>query len=305
MRKIIKAPSGFDTKESEKEFVRLCENDFERRLSQTLREICDLDDIKVITLSGPTCSGKTTAAKKIISSFSEIGKRVHVISIDDFYYDKEILHRMANEKNGGEIDYDSVDTIDIDAFAAFADNIFRQKELLCPTFDFTLGRRVSYRKIACGEDDIFLFEGIQAVYPEIRSILDAHGYISVYISPRSALEVGGELVEPNELRLLRRIVRDRHFRGTEAEFTFKIWKSVRENEEKNIFPYEDSCSFYIDSTLGYELGVLKPYLEQYLASVSSDSPYADRAEEILERISGISPISSELLSENSLYKEFV
>lgn len=305
MRKIIKAPIVFGTKEEERGFVSHFEADFEERLSRTVAEICSMEDVRVITLSGPTCSGKTTAAKKIISEFEKRGRRVHVISIDDFYYDKEILHEKSEKKRDGEIDYDSVDTIDIEAFSDFAERIFEYGELRCPTFNFKSGRREEYRTLVSGENDIFLFEGIQAIYPEIRDILEPHGYISVYISPRSALEVGEEIFEPHELRLLRRIVRDCHFRCTDAEFTLRIWKSVRENEEKNIFPYKDSCSFYIDSSFGYELGILAPYLREYLSQVRVDSKYREAADEILRRIVGIEPISKEYLYPDSLYREFV
>ncbi|MBQ7384407.1 MAG: hypothetical protein IJV72_06415 [Clostridia bacterium] len=305
MRRIIKAPIGFDTPEEEKSFIRECEADFERRLSETAAEICGVEDAKVITLSGPTCSGKTTAANKIISEFGKRGKRVHVISIDDFYYDKEILHKKSEQNRNGEIDYDSAETIDLESFSDFVNRIFESRELLCPVFDFKSGIRTSYRSIKCEENDIFIFEGIQAIYPEVRAILDIHGYISVYISPRSSIEAGGELFEPNEIRLLRRTVRDCHFRDTSAEFTLKIWKSVRDNEERNIFPYEDSCLFYIDSTFAYELGILKPYLEEYLASVGQNSPQREEADRILEKIKAIGVISEEYLSPNSLYKEFV
>ncbi len=305
MRKIIKVPIGFDTKEDEREFVCGWERDFEKRLSDMAAQICAVEDAKVITLSGPTCSGKTTAANKIISEFGKLGKRVHVISIDDFYYDKDILHEKSVKNKGGEIDYDSADTIDIEEFERFVNKIFESRELLCPVFDFKSGKRSSYRRLSREENDVFLFEGIQAIYPEIRAILDAHGYISVYISPRSAIEAGGSLFEPNELRLLRRIVRDRHFRETSAEFTLKIWKSVRNNEEINIFPYEDSCLFYIDSSFGYELGILTPYLREYLADVSAGSPYREQADKILERIAGVESISEDYLSEDSLYREFV
>ena len=199
MRRIIKAPTVFCDEEEKKVFVRECEADFERRLSETAAKICAAEDAKVITLSGPTCSGKTTAANKIISEFGSRGKRVHVISIDDFYYDKEILHKKSEQNGKGEIDYDSADTIDLESFSEFVDKIFESRELVCPVFDFKSGKRSSYRRISCSENDIFLFEGIQAIYPEVREILDTHGYLSVYISPRSAIEVGGELFEPNEI----------------------------------------------------------------------------------------------------------
>ena len=305
MIKIKTAPIRFDSDEEKRSFVLECERDFEKRLANTVREINDIEDIKIIALSGPTCSGKTTAAKRIIGQLGEHGKRVNVISIDDFYYDKEFLHKRSAEMGTDVIDYDSVETIDIESLGNFMDKISEGGELYCPIFDFNCGRRVSERKLICGEDDVFIFEGIQAIYPEITPLFDDHGYLSVHIAPHSGLDVGGAIFEPNELRLLRRLVRDSNFRSTSAEFTFKMWDSVRKNEEKNIFPYTDSCLFHIDSTFAYEIGILKPYLVKILSEVSADSRYRDMADAILDKVSPVEEIDKCNLSDRSLYFEFV
>ena len=305
VRKIIKAPLGFEGGDEMARFVNGCEKEFEKRLGDTVRSIGEIEELRVISLCGPTCSGKTTAANKIISEFREQGRRVNVISIDDFYYDKEILRKKSQERGEDGIDYDSVQTIDLPLLSEFVENIFSSSELYCPVFDFNSGARTSYRKIECGENDIFIFEGIQAIYPEVTELLGAHGYCSVYISPRSAIALGDRVLEPNELRFLRRIVRDRNFRSTSAEFTFRIWESVRENEENHIFPYADSCLFNIDSTFAYEIGILRPYLESALGEIPGDSIYRSEAENILDTVKYTQPIPTELLSENSLYREFV
>ena len=305
MRNIIKAPSVFDNGGEVARFVDRCEKEFEKRLGDTVRAIGETEDLRIISLCGPTCSGKTTAANKIISEFEKQGRRVNVISIDDFYYDKEILKKRSQDRGDTVIDYDSVQTIDLPLLSDFVENIFSADEISCPVFDFNSGRRTSYRKIECGEDDIFIFEGIQAIYPEVTELLGAHGYCSVYIAPRSAIALGESVIEPNELRFWRRIVRDRNFLSTNAEFTFKIWESVRENEENHIFPYADSCLFNIDSTFAYEIGILRPYLVSALGELSKDSVYRPAAEDILRAIKCACEIPTELLSENSLYREFV
>ena len=305
MIKIKKAPIRFESDEEKRAFVLECERDFEKRLTSIAREMIDVDSVRIIALSGPTCSGKTTAAKRIINQLDACGKRVNLISIDDFYYDKEILHRLSAKTGTGEIDYDSANTIDIDALEHFVRGIADGGELFCPVFDFKRGRRVSQKRIDCTDDDVFIFEGIQAIYPEITSLFDIYGYLSVHIAPYSALELGGAIFEPNELRLLRRLVRDSNFRGTSAEFTFKIWDSVRKNEEKNIFPYTDSCLFHIDSTFAYEIGILKPYLVRILSDVSADSLYRDMADAILDKVSAAEQIATSNLSGSSLYWEFV
>jgi uridine kinase len=117
--------------------------------------------------------------------------------------------------------------------------------------------------------------------------------------------VGEELFLPNEIRLLRRLVRDRLFRNTPPEFTLQIWQSVRENEEKSIFPYVSKCHFEIDSTMPYGLGILKPHLERILETVPKGSPFLQIADRIRERIQCVQSVPNDLIGVNSLYKEFV
>ena len=285
-------------------FIRECDERLFAKMDAISKKICADKDIKLIGLVGPTCSGKTTAAEMLEKSFSSMGKKLHTISIDDFYFDKEILHKRS--KNG-EIDYDSPETIDTLELHRFVNEIFTKDRSHAPIFDFTLGRRNGYREYECGEDDIFLFEGIQVLYPEISKIFlnSGHPSVEIYIAPQSSVEIGDKIFLPNEIRLMRRIVRDIKFRGADAEFTLKLWKSVRENEEKNIFPYVDKCKYSIDTTMPYEIGVLKPFLVSAFGSIPMDSRYRKEADLMLEKIESAVSISCELIPENSIYKEFV
>jgi len=117
--------------------------------------------------------------------------------------------------------------------------------------------------------------------------------------------VGGECFAPNEIRLMRRLVRDHRYRASDPAFTLYLWQSVRENEEKNIFPNANACHFYIDSTMPYEIGILKPYLEELLPTVPTASPFYGEAQNLLARLQAILPIPSSYMTENSLYKEFI
>ena len=291
---------------SVEEWISACEKDFSSRLDGIAEKLCR-EGWKLIRLSGPTCSGKTTAANLLIDRFAKMGKRLHLISIDDFYFDKKILHATAADPASGKVDYDSVKTIDLDALDHFIDDIFSKEESECPIFDFKAGKRIGYRTLESGKDDVFVFEGIQAVYPEVTALIEASGHdsIGVYIAPERTLEAGDERFAPNELRLLRRLVRDYNFRGTAPDFTFGLWQGVRANEEAHIFPYAKDCACRIDSTMPYELGVLKPYLERILPTVPTDSDNYPKAERILAKIKDIEPISDTLIGENSLYQEFI
>ncbi len=301
------SPSTYKSSLEAKQFVAECDRDFGQQLSNLTEQIGKLNNIKVMTLSGPTCSGKTTASKKILSDFKRISKRINIISIDDFYYDKDRLLEISKEKGLKSVDYDSVDTIDIATLKSVIDEIFDQKQpfVHCPVFDFVEGKRVGFRTLECTDNDIFLFEGIQALYPEIHDLLDDHGYCDIYICPQSQLSVDGVIFEPNELRLMRRLVRDSNFRGTSAEFTFNMWDSVRHNEDLNIFPYAPICEYKIDSVFPCEISLLKPYLEKILPTVSKDSVYSKKAVSILDKIKQVESLPKEYLSEDSIYREFI
>lgn len=284
-----------------------CEADFEHRLNELATNALQNKNVRLFRLSGPTCSGKTTLATLLKKRFLASGKHLHLISIDDFFYDKEFLHQRVENNRVEELDYDSAETIDWEELSRFIREIFSEQESHCPIFSFHEGKRTGYRTVASSEEDVFLFEGIQAFYPEFTEILqkEKHESVGLYIAPMRSLEVKTEKIEPNELRLLRRLVRDYNFRNSSPEQTLALWASVRRNEEKNIFPYASCAQYRIDSTMPYELGVLKPYLEKILPTVSKDGPYWNTAEKILRQMQDISPIPSTMISEGSLYQEFI
>ncbi|MBQ8311103.1 MAG: hypothetical protein IJX80_08855 [Clostridia bacterium] len=297
---------GLFDEEELKIMVEDCDRQLEARIDRAIDSIEDVANLRLFGLTGPTCSGKTTAARKITEHLEKKGLCVHVVSIDDFYFDKEYLHKRVAETPHVEIDYDSEETIDIDLLAEATESLLSCRRTQLPKFDFGPGTRSKGECIFPQTNDVFLFEGIQILYPKVNEILNTgHTYRSISICPLSSIEVGGEEFLPNEIRLCRRIVRDYYRRATAPAFTFYLWKSVRANEEKNIFPNMHLCHAEIDSTMPYEMGMLKPYLEPLLRQIpQSDFFHAD-AERLLHRIQGIQPVSAAYMTEKSLYKEFI
>ena len=232
------------------------------------------------------------------------GKRVHVLSIDDYYFDRKILkERSVN----GEIDFDSPDTIDTKELALTIREIFDDDENVVevPTYDFKLGTRGEPRFIPVDDRDIFIFEGIQVFYPNVYALLNSYPTTSVYINAMRSIQTGNRTFPCVDLRLFRRIVRDFYRREASPEFTFELWKTVRRNEDKNIFPNIHRSKISLNSTMAYEIGMLKPYLDEILPLVPRESEHYYRAQDILESISDFSPISKEFLSADSLFHEFV
>ena len=295
----------FESAQQEKLFVERCEAEFERRLVDAVEKVCEHQGIRLIGLTGPTCSGKTTTAKKLISYLTAQGKNVHVVSIDDFYLDREVLIARANDDPDVEIDYDSEDTIDFDALKKCIDEVFTDEPTKIPKYDFVEGRRVGYITIDPDENDLFIFEGIQAIYPKVTELFHKYNYKSLYICVESEICIDDVVFKPNELRLMRRLVRDYKFRASSPEFTLYLWDSVRANEELNIFPYVNNCDYFINSTLPFEVNLLAPYLRDILPKVPKDNAYRKNADAILTKLEGIQSVSSKYLIDDSLCYEFI
>lgn len=297
---------GLFDEEELKHMVEKCDQHLEVLIDNAIGRIEEVPGLRLFGLTGPTCSGKTTAARKITEHLEKRGLCVHVISVDDFYFDKEYLHKRAAENPNIEIDYDSEETIDIDLLADVTERLLACKKTQLPKFEFGPGTRGKGQCILPKKNDVFLFEGIQILYPKVNEILNTgHTYRSLSVCPMSSIEVGGEVFQPNEIRLCRRIVRDYYRRSTAPAFTFYLWKSVRANEEKNIFPNMHLCHAEIDSTMPYEMGMLKPYLLPLLRQIPKNDPSAAEAERLLQKMRNIQPISASYMTENSLYKEFI
>ncbi len=273
-------------------------------LSESVAHLSRNMSCRVLGLTGPTCSGKTTAAKLLISQLTHAEKEVKTVSLDDFF--KDTFSRKALEGvDPSTLDFDSPDTLDTDLLDEFVETIFKEGRARKPIFNFVTGERDRWEEIVCDEDDVLLFEGIQVLYPKVYSIIQSHGGAVLGVRPDSAIVVGDKVFEPPFIRLCRRLVRDDLFRGATAEFTMGLWESVRRNEEENIFPYLPRCDVRIDTTIPYELNVLAPHLRRIFADVRSTDAHYEQAMEILQMFEGIEGIDSTVIPEGSLYKEFV
>ena len=301
---MLNARTSFLGEEDKRAYVAECEKKFEHALDCAVEKIISAESNRIITLSGPSCSGKTTTANKIVSEFEERGKRVHVISIDDFYYDRDFLIKQA-EKNGTSLDFDSADTIDLAELEKTIESIFCEDTVKIPVFDFKSGKRIKEKEFILDDKDIFVFEGIQAVYPEVTRLFKAHPYFSVFAYVCEDLKVGDYVFDKNTVRFFRRLVRDYNFRNATPEFTFKLWESVRQNEEHNILPFVDDCDVLLNSLMPYEINMLKPYLVPLLSEITESSVHFAYASEMLEKLEPLEEISREYIPSNSVYREFL
>ena len=301
---MVEAKTVFGGEKEKRAYVESCEAGYETALDEAVARVVADPDCRIITLTGPTCSGKTTTARKLISEFSDAGRSVHVISIDDFYYDRSVLIERA-QKSGGVIDFDSPSTIDMDTFSRTVSDIFSGRPARVPRFDFKKGRRTEYETVMPDGHDVYIFEGIQAIYPEVTAHFSGHRYLSVFAFAAKGISVLGEQIDRTELRLLRRLVRDYNFRGASPVFTLDLWKSVRDNEDTHILPYIDTADVLIDSTLGYELSALKPFLLPLLSSIPRSHSFYDEGRRVASILKRIDEISKTYIPATSVYREFL
>ena len=307
---MISLPMTFACEDEVRDLVRAGEQSFDSRLEKAasaISEACVREGVKLVRLSGPTCAGKTTAAKKLTKALEAAGREVYPISLDDFFYDRNTLFAIAQEKNGGKLDYDSVDALDLDLLHACISRLMAEGKAEMPVFNFKTGLRDDpiLLDTTQGRTPVFLFEGIQAVYPRVIEMLDGAADHSLFMCVNSSIKVGDVIFEPNEIRLMRRLVRDEAKRGAKPTFTLKLWHSVRENEEKSIFPEAGKCDILLDSTMPFEVHMLKPHVVRILTENPVESEDAPVADLLLQKLSDMQGISDKYLSPDSLYHEFI
>ena len=305
----ITLPVSFESEDAAAELVRISDRDFDRRLTEAALAVSAAtvnEGIKIVRLSGPTCAGKTTCAKKLTDALEAVGREVYPISLDDFFHDRTTLFAKAQE-NGGKLDYDSVDALDLELLHTCVQDLMTKGRARMPHFNFHTGLREGpiLLDTTHGKDPVFLFEGIQAVYPKVVAMLDGAADRSIFMCVRSAITVGDVTFEPNEIRLMRRLVRDKYKRDATPEFILHLWHSVRENEENSIFPEMENCHMILDSTMPFEIHMLKPHVERIFAEHPVHGENATVAGILLDKLSGIQSISHKYLSESSLYHEFI
>ncbi len=285
-------------------FVAQCENNLRAQWDAMLKDFTK-SDCRVYTLSGPTCSGKTTTAHRLDEAFSKLGKRVEVISIDDFFKSRPDADERHTATNAAELDYDSIDALDLDLFAQCAHKICQGQDCELPLFDFHNGQRKGFRTLLAKDYDIALFEGIQAIYPEITAILKPYGITAIAIGVQNDVTVNGVYFDRRQIRLMRRIVRDVRKRSAPPEFTLSLWTSVGKNEEANIFPYEHTADVRIRSFLPYEVFVLRDPLLQILDTVSTRHAAYPLAQELREKLLPLPSLPESVVPPDSMFWEFL
>lgn len=285
------------------DLIRIDETLQSNRLLMLSRRINEnKDKIKIVLLAGPSSSGKTTTSRKLCMFLQSFGLHPKVLSMDDYFVERE---ENPKDENGNP-DYECLEAIDLKLFDSQLSDLLKGKEVTIPTFNFALGKKEYRDKLTLQSDDIIVIEGIHAIDPKILTNIPRENKFKIYISPLTELNMDNQnRISTTDNRLLRRIIRDNRTRGYDVEHTLRSWASVREGEEKYIFPYQDEADYTINSALIYEIGVLKTYVEPLLYSVPNDSPYYEEAKRLINFLRLFLPIPADDIPQDSILREFI
>lgn len=286
------------------DIIRLSEVYYESQLSRIADKIYDnKSNIKFILIAGPSSSGKTTTSKKLEVYLQTKGYRTHTISIDDYFLEREDTPLDEN----GEKDFESIKAIDIDLFNDHMTRLLKGEKVLIPQYNFITGKK-EYKKrwLKIETDDIIIIEGLHALNDELTASIDRNLKFKIYISPLTQLNIDDHnRIHTSDTRRLRRIIRDSRTRGYNAADTLKMWPRIRKGEEKYIFPFQDDVDAVINSSLVYEIGVLKVYAEPLLYSVSEDDEAYEEAIRLINLLRNFLPIASDNVPKDSVLREFI
>lgn len=258
---------------------------------------------RIVLISGPSSSGKTTTTKRLAIQLMTNLLKPQMISLDDYFVDRERTPRDFT----GDYDYESLYALDLEQFNADLNAILAGEEVQLPTYNFELGKRqYKGKRLRLEPGSILLIEGIHGLNPELTSHIPEVMKYRVYVSALTTLAIDDHnWVPTTDNRLLRRIIRDYKYRGTSAEDTIRRWPSVRRGEEKWIFPYQENADAMFNSSLIFELGVMKDYAENILRSVPSDVPEYAEAYRLRKFLSFFLPVDTRYIPSTSLLREFL
>lgn len=289
----------------EGEFIRIAEALHEKKIAEIADTITNhVLEKRVILIAGPTSSGKTTFAQRLMIQLKVNGLKPVSISLDDYFVDRE----KTPKDEYGEYDFESLYAIDLQSFNRDLIALLKGEEVELPQFNFHTGlREYNGKKLKIDKDQPLILEGIHALNDELTASINKDLKFKIYISALTQLNIDEHnRVPTTDTRLIRRIVRDYKYRSNDALRTLSLWDSVRRGEEKNIFPFQEDADVMFNSALFYELSLLKKSAEPLLRQVDPASPYFSEAKRLLKFLSYFVALENEVdIPRTSILREFI
>ncbi len=297
LNKKVREPKG------EKELILFSEALHEKKIAEIAKKIKEHGNVRMVLIAGPSSSGKTTFAGKLGMSLKVNGIKPVTISVDNYFVERE-----NNPKDEhGNYDFECIEALDLELFNNQLVDLLAGKEVNLPTFNFTTGKK-EYRgnTLKLKEDEILVIEGIHCMNDRLTSLIPKENKFKVYISDLTVLNIDYyNRISTTDTRLIRRIVRDYKFRNYSAEHTLKTWYSVNRGEQKNIFPYQEEADCMFNSSIVYELSVLKNYAMPLLEEIPQTSREYSEARRLITLLMYFETMSPDNVPNNSLLREFI
>lgn len=284
------------------ELILMQEAIFEKHIGNIATDIMKKNR-RIVMIAGPSSSGKTTFSKRLSIHLQALGMRPHAISVDNYFKPRSEAPRDEN----GNYNFESIDCVDLEQFNADMVNLLHGETVQIPRYNFFTGLR-EYKGdfLTMQDNDILVIEGIHCLNNKMSYALPDDSKFRIYISALTQINVDSHnRIPTTDDRLLRRMVRDNRTRGYSARDTIAMWKNVRIGEEKYIFPYQESADVMVNSSMIYELPVLKIFAAPLLFQIQPDEPEYQEAKRLLKFLDYFLPISPELIPKNSIVREFI
>lgn len=288
------------------ELIKIAEAFHENKLAQVAGCVAEANrerGVRLVLISGPSSSGKTTFAKRLGVQLRVLGLNPVLISLDDYFVDREKTPRDEN----GEYDYEALEAIDLEQLNDHLKRLERGESVDIPRYDFISGTRQWHdNPLQLDERSVLIVEGIHGLNPALTPGVPESRKFKIYVSCFTSVALDNvSRIATSDNRLLRRLTRDYRTRGNDALSTLARWESVRRGEEKHIFPYQENADVMFNSSLFYEISVLRRFAEPILREVPDTVPEYGEAKRMLKFLDNFIPISPEEIPPTSLLREFI
>ena len=287
-------------------FIEKTNRDYTKKVGAVASSIADnIKEKPLVLLSGPSGSGKTTTAYRIKDALGEIGINSHIVSMDNYFITNSKLDEKSVPRDEeGNIDLESPYRVDIPLFQEQMKLMSEGQKVDIPVFDFVTQEHSSYIPLTRKKDEIIIIEGIHALNPEVTGSTGEKASC-VYVSVRTRLKTdNGDILHPSQVRLMRRLIRDRLFRGRSFDDIFAMFTSVQRGENLYIMPHKYRADYDVDTFIDYEASVYKSIIYDELKTYK-ETAFPDLRKMTLRYLKELEPISAELIPDNSLIKEFI
>lgn len=273
-----------------------------QRLSELTQEIISRPQCRVIAIAGPSASGKTTTSHKLRTQLAVVGRRTHTISLDDYFLDRD---KTPLDENGNH-NFESVDALNLPLLKEQVNKLMAGETVCLPHFDFISGKSLSGNELKLGQDDLIVVEGLHALNDRLLDVIPKEKRFGIFASPLTGVNLDKHnRIGTTDNRLFRRMVRDWMTRGYTPQATLKRWPSVVRGGMKYIFPYQKNADAMFNSSLIYEIPILKNKAEPLLRSIPEDSSCFGEAQRLLRLLKFVPSMSENLAPNNSIIREFI